>query len=167
MKQDLYLYSRIIGHLEYLTTYDEHGSSRSRNVTTISDLADELNEIGIVPKRGYWTKRSLECFLPRIRKRYSAEAIVEVCDCRMVGSSALEYVSATWSRELMSPRKAVMRHDKGEHHNSPLIQYEPIEGEKWKAHELPEIIGEGEALKRLARAKRYSNHLRIKQHRTI
>ena len=47
MKQDLYLYSRIIAHLEYLTTYDEFGSTRSRDVGTIAALARELNRVGI------------------------------------------------------------------------------------------------------------------------
>lgn len=161
MKHDLYLFSRIVAHLEFLTTYDEYGASRSRNVTTISDLAEELNRIGIVPKSGAWTKRSLECFLPRIRKRYSAHTIAEFCDCRMVGSSALEYLSATWAGELKSPRKAVMRHDSGERHISPVTHYEPIEGERWRAHEIPGLIEEAEALKRLARAKKYSNRVRI------
>jgi hypothetical protein len=160
MKQDLYLFSRIVAHLEFLTTYDEYGASRSRNVTTISDLAEELNRIGIVPKSGAWTKRSLECFLPRIRKRYSAHTIAEFCDCRMVGSSALEYLSATWAGELKSPRKAVMRHDSGERHISPVTHYEPIEGEKWRAHELPQLIGEARALKRLSKSKKYLNDVR-------
>ena len=156
MKLDLYLFSRIVGHLEYLTTYDEYGCSRSRNIQTIAELSEELNRIGIVPRRGYWTKRSLECFLPRVRERYSPETIAQVCDCGMVGSSALEYLSATWLRGLKNPRKAVMRPDKGEYHKSPIIHYEPIDGERWKAHELPELIDEAEALKRLARAKKYS-----------
>jgi len=160
MKHDLHLFIRIVAHLEFLTTYDEYGFSRSRNISTMSDLADELNRIGIVPKRGFWTKRSLECFLPRIRKRYSAPTIAEVCDCRMVGSSALEYLSATWSGELKSPRKAVLRHESGEHHASPVIHYEPIEGEKWRAHELPQLIDEARALKRISRSKKYLNDVR-------
>ena len=161
MKHDLYLYSRIIAHLEYLTTYDEYGSSRSRNVTTISDLADELNQLGIVPKRGYWTKRSLECFLPRIRKRYSAEAIAEVCDCRMVGCSSWEYLSATKSGELMAPRRMLPYHRDTEYTAAPVSRYQPIEGEVWKQYEEQDLFRESAAIKRTARAKKYSELVRI------
>jgi hypothetical protein len=161
MKQDLYLYSRIIAHLEYLTTYDEFGSSRSRNVTTIADLADELNEIGLVPTRGYWTKRSLECFLPRVQKRYSAEAIAEVCDCRMVGCSSWEYLSATTSGELVAPRRMLPYHRDPEYTAAPIMRYEPIDGEVWKQYEEQDLFREAAAIKRSARAKKYFERVRI------
>jgi hypothetical protein len=88
MKQDLYIYTRIVSHLEYLTTYDEFGSTRSREVENYEDLANELNRVGIVPKSGAWTKRALDSFVPRIKERYSPEQIQEACDCRFIGASS-------------------------------------------------------------------------------
>ena len=55
MNDNLRIFIQIMDHLEWLTTRDEYGSSRSKDISTREELASELNEVGIVPKRGYWT----------------------------------------------------------------------------------------------------------------
>ena len=49
MKHDLYLYSRIVSHLEYLTTHDEFGSTRRRKRETLdADQVSRLDSLGFV-----------------------------------------------------------------------------------------------------------------------
>lgn len=159
MKQDLYLYSRIIAHLEYLTTYDEFGSTRSRDVGTIADLARELNRVGIIPQRGYWTTKALECFLPRIKERYLPEQIREACDCRFVGHSTWEYLCGSTAAELKSPRPIAMYPRDPEYAAAPVKRYEAIDGEMWKQYEEQELFREAAALKRSVKAKKYSKRV--------
>ena len=161
MKHDLYLYSRIVSHLEYLTTHDEFGSTRSRDVDTIAALAKELNNVGIVPKRGYWTTKALECFIPRIKERYTPEQIQEACDCRFIGASSWECLSATTAGELMAPRRMLHYQRDPDYSAEPVRRYKPIEGESWKQHEEPELFREAAAIKRSAKAKNYSDRVRI------
>ena len=161
MKHDLYLYSRIVSHLEYLTTYDEFGSTRSRDVDTIEALSKELNRVGIVPKSGAWTKRALDSFVPRIKDRYSPEQIQEACDCRFIGASSWECLSATTAGELMAPRRMLHYQRDPDYSAEPVRRYKPIEGESWKQHEEPELFREAAAIKRSAKAKKYSDRVRI------
>ena len=161
MKHDLYLYSRIVSHLEYLTTYDEFGSTRSRDVDTIEALSKELNRVGIVPKSGAWTKRALDSFVPRIKDRYSPEQIQEACDCRFIGASSWECLSATTAGELMAPRRMLHYQRDRDYSAEPVRRYKPIEGESWKQHEEPDLFREAAAIRRSAKAKNYSDRVRI------
>ena len=161
MKPDLCLFSRIVAHLEYLTTYDEHGTKRSREVENYEDLANELNRVGIVPNAGAWTKRALDSFVPRIKDRYSPEQIQEACDCRFIGASSWECLSATTAGELMAPRRMLHYQRDPEYSAEPVRRYKPIEGESWKQHEEPELFREAAAIKRSAKAKNYSDRVRI------
>lgn len=159
MKPDLYLYSRIIAHLEYLTTYDEFGSTRSRDVGTIAALAIELNTVGIVPRRGYWTTKSLECFLPRIKDRYPPEEIREACDCRFVGHSTWEYLCGSTAAELKTPRPLTISQKEPEYPSAPVTRYKAMDGEIWKQYEEKDLFREAAAIKRSAKAKNYSDRV--------
>ncbi len=161
MKQDLYLYSRIIAHLEYLTTYDEFGSTRSRDIGTIGALSQELNRVGIIPRSGSWTKRSLESFLPRLKERYTPEQIREACDCRFVGCSTWEYLCGATADELKSPRPTVLSQRDSEYTAAPVRRYQPIDGEVWKQYEEQELFREAASIKRSAKVRKYSERVRI------
>jgi hypothetical protein len=106
MNADLLLFKEIANRLVYLTTKDEFGTTRSLGISTFDDLSDDLNDSGIVPARGYWTKNSLTLFFHRLRRRYTEEALFEVCDLEFIGRHAWEYQSYTKHEDVCDKRNS-------------------------------------------------------------
>ena len=153
MKQNLIQFGKIADHLVYLTTYDSYGSSRSRGISTYSELAEELNSVGIVPKRGSWTQHSLECFFARCRSTYDKATLMECCDLSTVGVSNWEYISGkpkrTATRSKMNSYSPSSKADL-----SNIEQFTYTESERWKEHEEPELfIDRARLIKREKNAK--------------
>ena len=147
MNADLILFIRVTNHLEYLSTHTTMGDTRSRGVSSMSDLSDELNQMGIVPRRGYWTTRSLECFVSRIKKRYGADYLMSAADCRFIGAADWEWQSASTARELMRGLDVIPKRvrDKADIAGPRYISGE---GENWLRHEEPDLLREHAALVR-------------------
>ena len=143
MQTDLKLFNKIARHLVFLTTRDEYGTSRSRGIETYSDLADDLNNEGISAPRGAWTENSLKLYIHRLKGRHSPEVLAENCDLDFIEASAWEYVSHTHHGEIVQKGKSGGAWNTGNINKSyPLKNYEPIEGETWKEHELDDVISE-------------------------
>ncbi len=139
---NLNLFIRIVDHLEFLTTYDEYGSSRSKGLTTRADLAEELNEIGIVPKKGFWTTHSLECFLSRMQKQYGYQHLRAMCDIRFLNSQNWEIQSGTHHTEVMQPRLPASQWDYGKItacEERAGRTFRTTSNDLWKSHEALEM----------------------------
>ena len=111
MNKDQQLFTTAINRLVFLSTNDEHGSTRSRGVETYAELAEELNNENILPKKGQWTESSVKQFLPRIKKKYGDEVVLQHCDIAFIGRSAWEYLSCTIEEEVRegkNSRKSVI-----------------------------------------------------------
>ena len=69
MNKDLKHFVNTINYLIFLTTKDEHNSSRTKGIETYSEFSDELNDLGMVPQSGQWTESSIKQFYTRVRDR--------------------------------------------------------------------------------------------------
>ena len=88
------VFSAITTHLVSLTGTDEYGHSKSRNIKTYSDLAEELNNEGLHTTTGtLWTTNSLKCFLSRCRKNYSLEELKDCCPLELIGAGQHEHLA--------------------------------------------------------------------------
>ena len=143
MNKDLCLFRDIANHLIFLTTKDEFGSSRSRNIETLQNLYEELNSAGVVPSRGYWTENSLKLFLHRVKQRYHISELYDECDTEFIGRSAWEYQSCTIYEEVIdaTPRHSVLSSENYTK-SYPLNSYAAMEGEAWRDHEISAIKNE-------------------------
>jgi hypothetical protein len=143
MNKDLAIFSKVINHLVYLTTRDEYGSSRSRGIETLSDLADELNMVGIYASKGMWNENSLKIHLSRVKHRYPAEVLMSECDIELIDRCAWEYTSGTPHEQIVHKKKCGRKWiDQKITKSYPLISYQLSDGEVWKENELNEIISE-------------------------
>ena len=106
MNKDQQLFTTAINRLVFLSTNDEHGSTRSRGVESYAELAEELNNEGILPKKGQWTESSVKQFIPRIKKKYGDEVVLQHCDIDFIGRSAWEYLSCTIEEEVRGGRNS-------------------------------------------------------------
>lgn len=106
MNADLLLFQKIAERLEFLTTKDEYGSCRSRGISNYDELSDDLNDTGIVPSRGYWTKNSLALFFYRVHKRYSVEELFSLCQIEFIGRHSWEYQSCTKHEDICDRRNS-------------------------------------------------------------
>lgn len=141
--KDIRLYANIINHLVYLTTKDEYGTIRSRGIETYGHLAEELNNEGIVPDRGFWTENSIKLFFPRILKRFPDECYYEDCDYDFIGRSAWEYLSHTKYEEVCdTTRRKTIRSEYSYNTSGPQYSYNQFGFENWKKHEVEDIIKE-------------------------
>jgi hypothetical protein len=143
MNKDLEKFSIIANRIIYWTTRDEYGTSRSRGVGTLSELADELNSEGILASRGNWTENALKLYIHRLKGRYTLEELAEVCDLDFIEANSWEYASRTHHGEIVKKGKSTGIWNTGTVTKSyPLRTYEPVEGEAWKEHELDDLIYE-------------------------
>jgi hypothetical protein len=143
MKKDLQLFTDTINFLVLLTTKDEYGTIRSRGIDTYSHLAEELNDIGIIPKGGAWNENSLKCFFRRIERRYAFEERYENCDLDFIGRHTWEYQSGTLREEVCE-----VRHGRSHYYpqsdsapSKPKHAYTRMHADinNWKCHEIDEI----------------------------
>ena len=156
MNRDLEIFTGAINHLVFLTTKDEYGTIRSRGVDTYDRFAQELNEIGIVPKSGQWNENSLKCFFHRVKNRYSFEVLSEQCDFDFLGRSAWEYQSYTKREEVMDgiSKKLRVDEDKDKTRSTPVFTYNQYGIEHWKNSEIDEIKREDkEIIKKYKKSK--------------
>ncbi len=94
MSNTLIIFSAITTHLVSLTGFNEYGRSKSKGIRTHEDLANELNEHGILTSRNTeWTANSLECFLSRCRKNYSKAELYEQVPFELIGAEHHEFVA--------------------------------------------------------------------------
>lgn len=143
MNKDQQLFTDAINHLVSLTTRDEYGTSRSRGIETLSDFAAELNEQGIPGPRGPWTENSLKLYIRRLKSRYSIDDLAAECDLDFIDTAAWEYVSYTHHEEVMQKGKSSSIWQTGNVTQSyPMVSYKSDETEKWKLHEIQEVISE-------------------------
>jgi hypothetical protein len=104
MNKDKEQFTNITNHLISLTIRDEYDSSRSKGIETYKEFADELNDLGIVPKSGRWTESSIKQFYTRVRKRYEDCDLRDYIDLDFVGRSSWEYQSRTIEEEVREGR---------------------------------------------------------------
>jgi hypothetical protein len=144
MNRDLEIFTGAINHLVFLTTKDEYGTVRSRGIETYDHFAQELNEIGIVPKSGQWNENSLKCFFHRVKNRYSFEHLSEQCDFDFLGRSAWEYQSYTKREEVMDgiSKKPRLDEDKEKTRSTPVFTYNQYGIENWKNSEIDQVRNE-------------------------
>ena len=139
--KDIRLYTNIINHLVYLTTKDEYGKIRSRGIETYGHLAEELNNEGIVPDRGFWTENSMKLFFPRIKKRYPDECYYDDCDLEFIKRSSWEYQSYTRYEEVIdSPHRIKIQSEENYNKTAPVYTYIRTKHEVWKEHDVEDII---------------------------
>lgn len=157
MNKDQQLFTDAINHLIFLTTRDEYGSSRSRGVETLSDLADELNNQGISGPRCEWTENSLKLYIRRLKSRYSLEELAAECDLDFMNTTAWEYSSYTHHEEVIQKGKSggIWRTDNITQSYS-MVTYKSENDEKWKLHEVQEVISED--IKIMIKSKNISKH---------
>lgn len=143
-ERDIKLFSDIANRLVYFTTKDEYGSIRSRGIEAYSHLAEELNNEGILTQsKKTWTENSVKLFLSRIMKRYPDHNFYEDCDFDLIGRSCWEYQSQTTYQELCKERHWKSSLSKTEYNSSSKVYtYNDNEIEKWKEHEIEDIIWE-------------------------
>jgi hypothetical protein len=142
MKESLVLFTRIISHLEWLTTKDAYGTRRSKGIETREDLAEELNEQGIVPKRGYWTTHSLEQFLIRMLKQYGANYLWRLCDVRFLNAQNWEYISGTCHSEIVGNSKGrttTRNNGRLSFREAEANTFRTTSNDLWKSHERNEL----------------------------
>ena len=142
MNDNLRIFIQIMDHLEWLTTRDEYGSSRSKGISTREELASELNEVGIVPKRGYWTPHSLDCFLSRLQKLHGQKYLRAQCDIRFVNTQYWEFASGTHHTEVMQSRSGLRYWNPGkitECEAPKRRNFRTTYDDLWKAHEAREV----------------------------
>lgn len=143
MNKDLELFTKVMNHLIYLTTRDEYGSSRSKGIETLSDLAAELNSENISAHRGEWSENALKIQISRIKRRYSLEEIKAELDLELIDRCAWEYSSGTTHESVARKKKCSSRMTNQKTPQAyPIITYMPIDGELWKEHELSQIVCE-------------------------
>ena len=106
MNKDKQQFANTANYLVFLTTRDEYDSSRSKGIETFKEYADELNYVGMVPKRGHWTESSLKQFFGRVRKRYDENDLRNLIDLDFVGRSSWEYQSRTIEEEVREERNS-------------------------------------------------------------
>ena len=106
MNKDIQQFANTANYLVFLTTRDEYDSSRSKGIETFKEYADELNYVGMVPKRGHWTESSLKQFFGRVRKRYDENDLRNLIDLDFVGRSSWEYQSRTIEEEVREERNS-------------------------------------------------------------
>ena len=104
MNKDKEQFVNITNYLISLTIRDEYDSSRSKGIETYREFADELNDLGIVPKSGRWTESSIKQFYTRVRKRYEDCDLRDYIDFDFVGRSSWEYQSRTIEEEVREGR---------------------------------------------------------------
>ena len=142
MNKDLQLFTDAINHLIFLTTTDEYGSTRSRGIETYRDFANELNNVGIVPRSGLWTENSLKLFLHKIPLRYENEDYCSDCDIDFIGRCSWEYQSQTTHEEVCEGRNAKKSisepYEKTSRRSNPYTRIY-ADSEIWKEHEQSEI----------------------------
>ncbi len=142
MNTDLKLFSKVANRLVYLTTRDEHGSLRSKGIEDYQGLSAELNDVGIVPARGFWTENSLKLFINRIRSRYSWEEMASECDLDFLGRQAWEYVSHSRIEDVCEPRRMASTTQwwfsapESYPVSSPIFD----DYQFWKEHEVDEVV---------------------------
>jgi hypothetical protein len=157
MNKDQQTFTDAMKHLVFLTTRDEYGSSRSRGIETLSDLATELNIIGIPGPRGNWTENSLKLHIRRLKTRYSMDELASACDLDFMGTDAWEYQSFTHHEEIVQKGKASGVWQPGKITQSyPATTYEPNETERWKLHEINDVVSED--IRIMIKSKNLSKH---------
>lgn len=109
MENDIKLFLDASNYLVFLTTKDEYGSSRTRDIETYKDYADELNSRNLVPKRGIWTESSIKQFYSRIKGKYKDYDLMKHIDLEYVGRSSWEYQSFTIEEEVREDRNPKKR----------------------------------------------------------
>ncbi len=163
INKDLKLFARISNRLIFLTTRDEYGSSRSQGIETFLELYDDLNNVGIIPPRGYWTENSLKIFLHRVKKNYDKELLREVCDLEFIGTSAWEYQSHTKGNEIMSKGHNTKTPIQTDYTKAfPLYTYQDVEGTVWKEHETNQLKQEDKII--LKKTRFLQNNLKRIRH---
>lgn len=106
MENTLELFSAITTHLVSLTGYNEFGFPKSKGIRTYQDLADELNQEGILSTRNTeWTANSLECFFSRCRRKHTKAELYEQCPFELVGAEHHEYLGC----EVRQKRPKIIR----------------------------------------------------------
>lgn len=101
MNNTLTVFSAITTHLVSLTGYNEYQKPKSKGVTTYAELADELNQQGILSSRGtYWSESSLKNFISRCRKRYPKSELLKLCPLELIGAEHHEFLAH--SKQLQS-----------------------------------------------------------------
>lgn len=105
MEKDIKLFSDASNYLVFLTTKDEYGSSRTKDIETYKDYADELNSINLVPKKGLWTESSIKQFCSRMKGKYKDHDLLNHIDLEYVGRSSWEYQSFTIEEEMRNSKK--------------------------------------------------------------
>jgi len=142
--KDIKLWTDIVNHLVFLTTRDEYGTIRSRNIETLGHLAEELNREGILSQKNKtWSENSIKLFLPRIMNRYPDYDFFDECDFDFIGRHSWEYQSYSKKEEVLDPpthkkKKEVYSYQK----STPVYSYNFSCNEKWKEHEIEDLIKE-------------------------
>jgi hypothetical protein len=94
MNNTLLVFSTITTHLVSLTGYNEYGHLKSKGIQNYADLADELNQEGILSSQGNnWTENSLKCFLSRCRRNYPKHELKQLCPLELVGAQHYEFLA--------------------------------------------------------------------------
>ena len=142
MNNNLNLFIQIVNHLEWLTTFDEYGSCRSKGIATRAELAEELNETGIVPKKGSWTTHSLECFLSRMQKQYGCAHLRAQCDTRFMNAQNWEVMSGTHHTEVVEQHQPKPDWGYGKItmcEDLTQKQFKTVNNDLWRPHERNEM----------------------------
>ena len=142
MNNNLNLFIQIVNHLEWLTTYDEYGTCRSKGIATRADLAGELNESSIVPKKGFWTKHSLECFLSRMQKQFGSDHLKAQCDTSFMNAQNWEVISGTHYTEVVKQHEPKLDWGYGKitECEAPIKRnFRTVENDLWRPHEEMEM----------------------------
>lgn len=156
MDQQVIRFTKIINHLISLTTRDEYGSSRSRDIGTYSDFAEDLNAEGLLAARGEWTENSLKLHIGRLKEQYGVDYLLSLCDYEMIGRTTWEHTSGTVHEEICRRKKSGgIRQEEKMTKSCPVVTYEPIDEENWKEHELTVVQAEDrEIIKKFKRTKK-------------
>ena len=143
MNKDLQLFTDAINLLVLLTTKDEYGTVRSRGVDTYAHFAEQLNDVGIVPKSGAWNEQSLKSFFRRIEKRYYDQQLHENCDLEFIGRHTWEYQSGTLREQVCEVRNGRSHYypQSDSRPSQPKHAYTRMHADinNWKRHEADEI----------------------------
>ncbi len=149
-------FAKIMNHLISLTTRDEYGSSRSRDIGTYSEFAADLNAEGLLAAKGEWTENSLKLHIGRLKEQYGADYLLAQCDYEMIGRTAWEHTSGTVHEEICRRKKSGGKRQKEKITKScPVVTYEPDDGQNWKEHELSDLQAEErEIIKKFRKTKK-------------
>ena len=160
-EKDIKLWKNIVNHLVYLTTRDEYGTIRSRNIETMGQLAEEVNNEGIFSQKNKpWSENSIKLFLPRIMNRYPDYDFFDECDFDFIGRHNWEYQSYSKKEEVLDPPIHKKRKEDYSYQKStPVYSYNFSCNEKWKEHEIEDLIKEEKKV--LIEAKKSKKRTRI------